>query len=238
MAVLLVVVACGGSDQGVTTASPATSTTTSATALPAGPTEMPIAGLFKLKTETYSTSEFWTPLTVTPATDGWWSRGVSELWLYLEYHEEGESVYDLDVAVLAHDPTSRPMALALSILGEDQVVTLSAPADTTVDGHPAVVFDAFQPELAEPFAACPGPAVQGNSRFPDNLSGTVVLTAPDPAGRAWNFGIRTCRTARIWVIDVDGSTITIIASTTDAAIFDELMPIAEELIAGILFSRL
>ena len=58
---------------------------------------------------TYTACEFWAPVSFTVEDDAaWWARGIdtgpSGLWVYLEYHRNGESLFDLDVSVLAHAP--------------------------------------------------------------------------------------------------------------------------------------
>lgn len=45
------------------------------------------------------------------------------------------------------------------------------------------------------------------------------------------------RLARFWIVDVNGTTLTLIAATTNSARFPDLIPIAERLVANIRFEE-
>jgi hypothetical protein len=233
----------GGAEQTTSAVGASSATTATSTTLPA-PVEIPEAGIVKFQPDTtYVTSRFWKPVAFTvDEGDSWWARGVGEIWFYAEYHDGGGSTFDLDLSVLAHAHAAPVDDLAASIIdrevdwyyppepGEEAAQVLSAPRPTTVSGFPAQVFDIA-------LAADRGDGLNegfGNSRFSAVVPSLGLVTVDAP-GRSLRFGVRNGRAARVWIVDVDGSTIIIIAATTTPEMFDELIPAAEKLVVGMTF---
>ena len=250
----LVASACGGDTEGTSTTAPPATTTSTAMTTTSRPTEVeiPETGILKLRPgTTYVASGFWEPVSFSVEEEGWWwSRGATELWVHIEYHEGGESPWDLDVSIVVQSPNSPIGAVVEEIVRlfagspdgttSDPGRVMTEPSATAVGGFDAVVLDVAAPRDANADPPIPF-GLSGYSRFAEGLSGVMFLEAENPSSlgatsdRQWAFGVRQESAARIWVVDVDGSTITIIAATRNEEFFDELIPAAETLLAGIEF---
>ena len=200
--------------------------------------EIPTDGLLKWDTGVHVASSFWTPGSFAPDDLGWWSLGATEIWVHLQLHETGESRFDLDVTLLAHAPSDPPETMVAGILTRAEVSTSGPPTATEVAGHRAITADLVL--AASPLfgGTCEINQAPGNSRFPSNDAGIYLLTevggiSQGPYGSG--FGIRSCRAARIWAIDVDGDTILVIAATTGHDDFERLIPYADRLLAAMAF---
>jgi len=206
--------------------------------------EIPEQGILKLQPGTaYLASGFWAPVSFTVASDGWWwAQGATELWVHLEYHEGGGSTWDLDLSAIAPDPTQSADDLVSEIVSDGYLEVISEPMTTTVGDRGAVVLDVYAPYTAasgDRFDSCVDPEYLGNSRFFQLHEGFHLASdwPSDAVVGGWGFGVRECRAARIWVVDVDGSTIIIIAAAANQELFDALIPAAEQLLAGIEFDH-
>jgi len=241
---MLTVVGCGDTADpldvpelpDVTVETPLPTTTTTA----GDRVEIRTDGVLKWDTGVYAASTFWVPVSFAPVDPGWWSLGAADLWLSLQFHETGESAFDLDLTLLAHAPGDPPESALAGILGREEVSTSTTPTATSVAGHDAVMVDlvvAASPLFGGTCEVNPAP---GNTIFPTNDSGIYLLTevggtAQGPYGNG--FGIRSCRAARLWAIDVDGDTILVIAATTSPAQFDRLIAYADRLLSTMAFDH-
>jgi hypothetical protein len=238
----LVAVACGGDAAVTTTTTSSITTSPSTTTTVPAEVEIPETGILKFRPgTTYVASRFWAPVSFTTDEDGWWwSQGAAELWVHVEYHDGGESAWDLDVSVIAND-FGWPDDLVSDIVADDRLDVTSEPMTTAVAGHKTIVLDVLAVEVEQPVdgtARCDRDGnLAGNSRFADIAPGFDLMRA-QRAGTVvghWEFGVRECRAARIWVVDVDGDTIVIIAAALDEELFQEMIPAADALVAGIEF---
>jgi hypothetical protein len=249
--IVLGVTACGGDDAVTTTTVMPTTASTSATTTTStsSEVEIPGTGILKLRpVTTYLASRFWVPVSLTVEEDAVWWAQAAELWVHLEYHEGGGSTWDLDVSIVAHG-SNRPIAAVVEGIAEllaegpggpsaDPGVILVEPSGTTIAGFDALVLDVSVPGAVDPNSEA---IWTGHSRFAAGTWGVKLLEAGNPSSqggtsdRQWGFGVRLGRAARIWVVDVDGTTITLIAATRNQELFDEWIPVAEEMLAGIEF---
>ena len=244
------VAACGAESSVITTtrATVAPSTSLPPTTVP-NRVEVPGGTLLKFEPGTvYVASRFWEPVSLSTDQDGsWWSRGSTELWVHLEYHDNGESVTDLDLTIVAHSPTASLEEVVASIIakeigwfftpdpGNETARVITPPSPTTVGGFEASVFDLFVPRGRYD----EGPNARGNTLFFQTIPGLSLLTIGDNAvtgGGEARIGIRHGRAARVWVVDVAGATITIVAAATDLDLFDDLIGAADRLVADIEFA--
>ena len=242
----VLITACGGDTAETTTTVPPTTTPSTSTTTTTVPTEVeiPASGVLKFRPgTTYVASGFWEPVSFTTEEDGWWwsqgSGGDITLAVHVEYHEHGESPWDLDVSVIAPEPTRGVDEIVSDIVDDDRLVLAADPMTATVAGYDARVLDVVGVGVEQGGFAddpCLDRGGRGNSRFWGIDPGFDILKTQDKGlGGDWAFGVRSCRAARIWVVDVEGSTIVIIAATYNEELFDELIPAAEALIAGIEF---
>ena len=233
----LTLIACGESAP-VTTETSATPAASAPTAtVPGGPTAIPASGILKWTAgDSYVADDFWVPVSITPADDGWWSLGVTEVWLYLQWHDGDSSLFDLDMVVLAHAPNAAVADVVTAITGDEAVDVTAEPTATTVANRDGVVVDVVVPgEIDEDEEI----VFRGHARSIAALQGLRLFVESDPTSGqggsvagTFGFGVRRGRKARIWVLDVAGSTITGIAAASDPEAFDALAPVAERLVAG------
>jgi len=231
----LAFLACGHTPS-VTTSTTSTDASVTSTTTLRPSTPIGASGILKWTPgDAYVADDFWVPIAFRPVDPGWWSLGSGELWVYLQWHEGGGSLFDIDLAVLAHAPNDAVDVVAASIT-EDRVVEVTArPAPTTVGGFEGVVFDILLPGELDPFVES---QYVGNTRFVSGLESVKLLALPDPAmsdsGTFW-FGVRLGRQARVWVLDVAGSTITVIGAVTDPRDFAALAPVVDRLVSAVRF---
>lgn len=253
-ALVLTLGGCAGSDAGDTTSTIAAPTTTaptttsttmpSTTTTPPIDTEMPAAPgrLIMRPDTTYAASRFWTPFSLTPEDEGWWVRGLEETWGYLEYYGPrglDQSRPDLgrvlDLSFVAHSVEADPESILTGFLARDHIEVVNDPVMTTVAGRDAWAVDVVNTDegrAATGFACDDGGP---HSAYWDPAPGVSMHTVVDPRdGSTAHLGLASCRSARIWAVDVDGETIVIIAATTNEE-FDELIPVAGRLLTGIEF---
>ncbi|HSM01512.1 MAG TPA: hypothetical protein VK960_03585 [Acidimicrobiia bacterium] len=203
------------------------------------PTPIPASTALAMEPHTrYHADGFWTPVDFLMEDDGWWSLGWDELWVHMEHRKAGRTLPDLDLSVIAQAPTAAPGNVIEAIAGREHIEVIREPRAVTLGGRVASQIDVSAAFPPQPFPQeCPGNALLGGggTRFAAQGLGVVLLTSPNPAlpPSVWAFGLAYCRTARIWVVDVDGSTITIIAAPTDPGDFDELIGLADAFVEGI-----
>lgn len=201
-----------------------------------GSAEIAEDGLLEWSAGTYRASAFWVPVSFTPRGEGWRSYGQSDLWVHTEYRSPGEQRSNLTLTVLAHRPADPIETEVEAIAGDPAVSLVAGPSETSVAGFRALVLDVVA--KAGPGNSC-GNTQPGNSRFQANDTGLILLTEGGIEGEGstygYGFGVRSCRAARIWAVDVDGSSIVVIAATTTEDDFGDLIGVAEELIGGMEF---
>ncbi|HSM01727.1 MAG TPA: hypothetical protein VK960_04690 [Acidimicrobiia bacterium] len=219
----------------LTDASTTVATTAATTTTTPGPVILPASRIAPLEPGVeYRAPSFWSPLSLAPAREGWRANGSSELWIYFQYFESGRSTYDLDLAIVAHSPNAEIAGVARRITNDEQVTSTAGPTPAMLDGHDAVVLD-IEVEASRFGGGYCGNPTAGNSRFQNNETGMVLLEDSDSPLYPHFFGVRSCRGARIWVVDVAGATITIIAATERPEMLEDLLPVAEALVATIDF---
>jgi len=234
--------ACTGGEAGDSTSSTGTAATSEPTVIdgrPAGPgagsVDLSRSIDLALTPGEYEAEAFWSPFVLSVSDDGWTSRGTNELWAYFRYYEPGESTFSLDLSlfVLAPDESPRDMITAISASTSLDVVAEARPS--ALAGQPGWVVDLIN---TADYGLAPGDCGVGSlgySRFSGDVYGERMLQVSSELGELNYFGIAACRSARIWAIDVAGSTITVIAGAFDETSFAELIAVAEELLAGIEF---
>ena len=172
------------------------------------------------------------PLTLNVDVSGWWTSGAEDDWVGVAYVEEGANTVAASLVIIAYLPTDTVEAVLGAITSIEGVLVLSDPMPTVVDGRDATVVD-----------------VDGT---PDSTAtGTRRRECSEPGGSGRFFfdgpgyqlfskglfavGIPACFRSRVWVVDVDGTTITMIGTTDDTDEFSRLVPEIEHLLKGLQF---
>ena len=224
-----------GRDPTPTTADPTTlAPATSTTIAPTGPQPIPASGPSRLAAGTaYDSPDFWEPVSIVPVDEGWISYEATDIGIHLKYAGDEARENELDLSVFVADVQLAPEAAAEDLMMSQPVVVVAGPDEAQVAGHMAVRLDV---EVTDE-----GQAVEcGAAGFPLGWSyffGPGVILQRASGDAPTTFGLSACSAARVWFVDVSGSTITIIAGTAGPAVFDAVIPIAERMIAGLSFDR-
>ena len=241
LALVVVLGGCADDAGGERTSTTAVPTTTSTTTTMLAPEiEVPATAYLDLEPgTTYTASDFWAPFVLTVDDAGWRSAGSDDIWLHLQYLGGDTRGWDLDISIIAYQPSEPPETVTedlLAVAARNGAEILRRPSPTTLAGADGTVFDLEAPVRPPSEAGCGGPVLAGHSRFSGSSTDVVgVMTAFNQIGCPMTFGVSTSATARIWVVDVDGSTITVIAAATNRDLFADLIPVAEKLLSGIQF---
>lgn len=237
LVILIVVAGCAGAPStgaspttfSPTPAVPSEVTTTGPTTLTTvahGPLEIPERA-FVWEPGTYTTNRFLVPLSFTVEVEGWRSSGAEDDWVMLAYVQPGATDRVATIVVLAYRPDNSVEAVLDAITSIDGVSAMSDPNSTVIGGFDALVVDV---------EGAPGTSRTGDCllvasvRFSLDSPGYVLLTEGING-----FGIPACYRTRVWVVGVDGTTVTMIATTEDAEDFERLMAAAEQLLDGLQF---
>ena len=243
LSVALILVACSAQTTSTTASSaPTTAVTTSTTVAPstststaavvASPADICGPGISSWEAgETYLAPCFLTPIQFTPVDVGWSSIRADTEWVEGMWTEPDERRPAIRFVVLAYEPQSTPDEVIETILAIESVEPLTEPAD---DGERLSVDVATGPDVNPTLdRECMATLTRAFDLLAGDL-GTVLLDRLNVVGgdgRAYGMG--ACWTFRIWKTTVADTTITVIATTADLDRFDELMPVAEQLVATI-----
>jgi hypothetical protein len=180
---------------------------------------------------TYFADCFIFPIAFQTDEPGWRSFGGSvqvvraELW--------GEHGGLVGVQLLGYESTLSPENVLELILAIDGVETVTAPAVATIASWSGVTADVRtapdpQPARSDGSTAdCSSPRYALRWFFDAWPGYPLLLAFPD------EFGLGACYRFRVWVLDVDGVSITITAVVFDPDRFEERVGAAEELLASL-----
>ena len=220
LAFSLALAACGTSQEAQVAGVAITAATTTTT--PAPVTIDAFVGLEWEPSVTYQAESFVVPLSFTVDREGWISRGADRRWTEVWFDEDMDGSADVTLTFLAHRPGLDPDSLVTEIMRTDGVRQLTPAVERTIGTTTMVVVDVegdVDPQ-GTGLAECSQPAsaqftsIAGHELFEDGAS----------------FGIPACYRSRIWIFDVNGSTITAIGVVAEEDAFDELVVILEVLL--------
>ena len=184
----------------------------------------------------YTAQCFFTPVTFRPTDDGWRSFGANSVVLRVGRLDAGRQP-EVGVQLLAYKPELEPDPVLSSILDIDGVDAVSPVRTTSLGQWNAVTVDVrTQPDPS-----------QLNVDLGDCSRNELALQWPYDASRgyplvlgsrgvgSWEYGLGACHRFRLWAVDLGDITITVIAIVYDSEAFDELVTIAEDLLAATTF---
>ena len=240
VAATLIATACSASP-GVETSTtssstPPTETTISqpatvTTSMP-GPVEIPGRALV-LDPGVYTANRFLAPVTFKVDVSGWRTSGAEDDWVGLSYVEEEANTVAASLIIIAYRPTDTVDEVLGAITSIEGVTVLSDPMPTVVDGRDASVVDVD----GTPDSTVIGGGVRRECSDPGG-SGRFFFDGPGYqlfSKGLFAFGIPACHRSRVWVVDVDSTTITMIGTTDDTNDFARLVSEIEHFLKGLQF---
>lgn len=215
----------------VTTAPVTVSTTTTESAAPhvIEPVDICPRGLVWAAGTTYFADCFVMSVTLHPTEAGWRSVSVGAEWIEGTWIEPGTSEPALQFVLLAYESSRSPEDVIGSIVDAEGVNAITEARPATVAGRTGVQVDVVT-EAGSPTAGQSGrPGCTTTLTHSLNLlfgerPGFTLLDRIDMGGGGSLYGLGACLAFRIWAIDVDGITLTLIAAAPDA---DRLADVAE-----------
>ncbi|HUP16799.1 MAG TPA: hypothetical protein VM848_12205 [Acidimicrobiia bacterium] len=200
-----------------------------------GPVDIP-GRAFVLEPGLYTTNRFLVPLTFNVDVSGWRTSGAEDDWVGVSYVEEGANTIAASLIIIAYRSTDTVDAVLGAITSIEGVTVLSDPMPTVVGGRDASVLDVH---------GTPDPTVVGNGSNREECSypgGSGRFFFDGPGYQLFSkeihaFGIPACYRSRVWVVDVDSTTITMIGTTDDTSDFARLVSEIEHFLEGIQFHR-
>ena len=139
------------------------------------------------------------------------------------------------MALLGYQHLSGLHAVVDSILALEGLTLVSGQSQMTVGGSPAIRFDV---ETGLDL----GPNAANSGECESNSLGTSLATNGPGWRLLWGamhqqneFGFAPCRTFRVWVVDVSGVVITMIAAADEEPTLREWMPTIERLVDSMTF---
>lgn len=170
----------------------------------------------------YSADSFVVPVQFTANRDGWLSRGADRRWASLWFDEDLDGSTDATLTLMAHMPTTDPDVLVSEILQTEGVRQLTPAVEQTVGERKMIVVDVEgEPEpQGGSVSECSRPA---SAQF---TTGAGYEFFEDGG----SFGIPACYRSRVWIVEIDGSALTIVGVVEDEAEFDDLMMWLEALL--------
>lgn len=240
--VFLIVACSTGSEEGpsgsttipgpVTTSStiepPAT--TTSAAPVPAvDPDQCTLIGARPVLLESareYCTGSPVLPITIRVDSGRWLVRSGAESAIVatLDSDEDGSS--DATIAFLSVQPEVEVGQLLDSMVGsEEGLVALTEPDRFSAGRHSGLTLTVEAEPQPLPFEP-EGCTSSGTPNFAIDEPGYPVLNTGGFSPRT-DYGFPSCFRSRLWILDVDGVTVTVIASANPDDRFEDVMPMVE-----------
>lgn len=218
-ALALVVAAC---TQPETEVAGVSITAPTSTTLPAPVAIEGLTGLTWDPGGTYTADSFLVPVRFTPDRDGWLSRGAAARWASMWFDDDLDGDSDATLTLMAHRPATDPDVLVSEILQIDGVRQMTPAVEQTLGSRTMIVVD-----------------VEGE---PDPQGGSVSECSVPASGQfttgagyelfddVTSFGVPACFRSRIWIVEVDGSALTLVGTVEDEDAFDDLIYWLEDLL--------
>lgn len=249
---LLLLAACQGEAADATTTSialppPSTTVSTTGTTIASTPTStavtapVDICGTgvgFDQTGDRYVVDCFVVPVSFGPAEEGWRSLSAGEEWVELFWEGE-DSELTANVLLLAYRLNDTPQAMIGSVVAIEGVRADSEASAGEVAGRPALWVDLETDRDRNFDDRCSTGLFQGlrYSRQGGFFNPGYLLKDVGTGAANQGFGLGACKRFRLWGVDVDGVTVTVVATVGGTADhrFGELVPIVERLFASMTF---
>lgn len=249
--VFLVMAACTSTTTPTTTATapvpidtPAASTTTPASTQPevTAPVDICPRGLVWEPGTTYIADCFVVSVAFEPTEHGWRSVAVGAEWIEGTWIDPDTSTPALQYVLLAYEPSESPGDVIESIVNREGVDAISAVRHESIAGHTSLRIDVTtKPEapMSSPVGrgGCTTTLTHSLNLFGGERPGYVLMDRLNMGGSRSVYGLGACLAFRIWAIDVDGATMTLIAASVDTDRLPDVGALVESLFASVVFGR-
>lgn len=181
-----------------------------------------ITGLVWEAGGTYTADSFVVPVSFTPDRGGWLSRGAASQWAAMWFDDDLDGASDATLTLMAYRPATDPEVLVSEILQIDGVRQLTPAVEQTIGTRTMIVVDVEG-----------DPEPQGGSVSECSLPASGQFTTS--AGYEFfddvtSFGIPACYRSRVWIVEVDDNTLTLVGTVEDEDRFDDLVRWLEDLL--------
>lgn len=182
----------------------------------------------------YRAECFIVPLSFEPDEDGWRSAGGGDLRIRIDWREPGGDVA-IRMAVLVYEPHLEPASVLERILAIDGVNAVGGSRAVSVGAHDTLTVDVDtdpDPQSGSSSRECSshqGLVTWGYDAWP----GYPLVVDSRSLGGTYEYGLGACATFRIWAVDIEGTTVTVLATTDDQSRFEELRPTVERLLESL-----
>ena len=210
-----------------------TSSTDSPTTVAPAPVDICSVGKVWEAEASYTASCFLIPVTFTPSEPGWRSSGSAERWVSLRWVDPDEREWEVDVGIIAYQPNNDPREVIEAIDSLRGINVLADPEPINLVRVEGVTVDA-EGEPANAFSRGPCESGGGLIRFA-GAGGGGGNTIVEGVGRA-EIGVGFCVVARLWALDIDGLTVTVLAAATDPQRHDDAIAVIEALLKSMTVS--
>lgn len=214
-----------------TVAAPANLSTTTNTADPTtttpdpSPTDVCAVGLIWEPDSPYVAECFLFPVSFLPNEPGWRSSGAAEEWVSLRWVGSDEQPLEVGVALLALRHDLDPVGIVDEIAPLEGIELVADPRPITLAGRTGLVVEIeASPSDGPPDARSCLPA--GVAQFLEEAGGKGLI---EGVSRSL-LGVGYCHVVRLWLLDISGRTVTIVAGTSDPTRQGETAAIVERLL--------
>lgn len=234
---LIVVAVINGacaSDTGEATTStetlpPAEVTSTTAfetsTTLPPTPTDICPVGLVWEPGTTYVAECFLFPVSFLPSEPGWRSSGAAEQWVSLRWVGSASRL-EVGVAMLVLRHDLKPGDIVDEVETLEGIDFVAEPQPTTVGGRTGLVVAIEASSSGNVPSEARSCLPAGVAEFLEEAGGRGLI---EGVSRSL-LGVGYCHVVRVWVLDIGGRTVTIVAGASDPARGDEAAATVERLL--------
>lgn len=164
------------------------------------------------------------PVSFLPDEPGWRSSGAAEEWVALRW-VGGDAQLEVGVALLALRHDLDPVGIVDEIAPLEGIELVADPRPITLAGRTGLVVEIeASPSDGPPDARSCLPA--GVAQFLEEAGGKGLI---EGVSRSL-LGVGYCHVVRLWLLDISGRTVTIVAGTSDPTRQGETAAIVERLL--------
>lgn len=215
--------------------SPSSMPTTTSSVPSANPQDICGAALLWDPGLSYVADCFLIPVTFAPTGPGWRSIRSGPEWIELSWVDAASDEVQIRLLFLILDAAQPPDEVLESILTIEGVDVLRPPAPTEIAGIDALVADvATEPRPATGTDRTCTSMTHSVNLFGGERPGYLLLDRTG-VGRGAAYGLGACLAFRIWTLNLDGVTVTVIAAADGADLLRDAGTRVDSLLATVTF---